>query len=99
GDPGHEAASSDWYEDPGQVRHVVQQLEADASVARHHLLFGKRVDEELRLGCRHSSLRRAPSTGTIGVRRTWGRARSAATRTLDRSITSDNRIDADLRVS
>ena len=42
---------------------------------------------KLPVGCKHSSFSNAPSTGTIGVRCTCGRARSAAARMRSRSIT------------
>src|SRR5713226_8121199 len=55
---------------------------------------------KLPVGCRHSSLSRAPSTGISGVLWTWLRARSAAERMRARSITwIINPRDADLRLS
>ena len=66
GDACRHPSARDWYEDNVQVRTLVQQLQPDGSLARHHVIVIIRVDDDP-LGLLRNLIRRLPSAGRGGL--------------------------------
>ena len=66
GDASRHPPARDWYEDNVQVRNLVQQLQPDGSLARHHVIVIIRVDDDP-LGLLRNLIRRLPSAGRGGL--------------------------------